>query len=429
MAYVDPDTKIFHEGDTEIVSFHVSTACHKVDQSGGIIPSGATGTKALGGNTGKDFMISAYADEDLAENLAMFFIATILLASEILTPEELRRYAKRQIAQINPDFRLNKPIKPYLQGKEAFDYETKKYIGGDPAVYMKYAIRDYTDSLRNLFPEIAYERIGEVMSYIYEAAGAIDPIMLTTDWVDSFKGKSFEEAVNNICIYQVTYHASWFLDFEGLFGETYADNAYGSTLSCSLVDAGLYQLKNAKDEINDLGREDEVSPKTLPQFGSMLTAEGERVAGLVSKAVGRGEPLKIKHSLDKLETMIYEDFECEWEKDELLVTLDPDERADLEWLESVDIGETRPRSFLAGIDFIVNMEIDPSRIITYNAGECEVRMFTRKIPLRSRDPESRNFAVKLKTGSEVFREVQERYIARGYEFEENEFPLFWIPEA
>ena len=143
-----------------------------------------------------------------------------------------------------------------------------------------------------------------------------------------------------------------------------------------------------------------------------LVFESEKFARKASLAVARSEQLLLQTS------------ETEAIGDTALSGWDRMQTA----LAAYSGGET-DNVRVGDLEFVSRVSVDPEKVVSFNESECELRFFTRGIPVVSKKqrPEG-NYAVKIKTAAEIFQEVQQRYIDRGYTFAKGEFGLFYIPE-
>lgn len=418
MRYIAADSKIMWDNKTHIVkSYHVSTACREVSRVGYIFPAGVTKRSALGGNTNQPYMISSYAKEELAENLIFFFAANILLGARTLTGPELKKFAKKQIEKIKPDLAIPHE-KPKFEDKDTQALDDLN--SGVDAYYKALSMP--------LFTREALEYTSKSISYLYNAAWAIDPIMLTSNWMEPFVNDPYN-ALDNICAYEIQYEAKYFIDYGGLFGPSHAVKALHSIYECELVDSGWFDFQTHYMFESEDTRDYETGEQTDAFIGQLI-AKQYYTATKVSEAVHMDIPFKIRmntadllHSLDEdFATQTFPYFQL---AQNIPVNLMPSSK---ETLKFVIMEELDGYEHLSGMRFVLEGDLEADKIVMLNAPECEIRYFTKGIPLKKNTDSARTFAVKTKTARDVLDIVAKRYEAQGYRFKEKEFPLFWIPE-
>ena len=394
-----------------VTAYHVSNGCDKIDASNEIQPVGMTGRSSLGGNETMGFTISAYSDETLAENLAYYYLVVLLL------------------------------IKNKRADTDAFQDQIVRQLRVVPSAYTSEALDDFASDWDldfdedSDFEETLEMKVGDVLEWadwlqtnggvieglrkLYKLAGVLDPLMLGYVWTFDFPSTEREilDAAHKICIYKIQYTAEAFQDSALLRGVTVPFMAEETAYICS---TGFDQpASEAFSEMVDVLIEDSASCNlTFDEEAAgyrALVFESEKFAKKASLAVARSEQLLLQTS----ETEAIGDTALSgWDRMQTALAAYSDGETD-----NVRVGD---------LEFVSRVSVDPEKVVSFNESECELRFFTRGIPVVRKGGQlnllSGNSAVKIKTAAEIFQEVQQRYIDRGYTFAKGEFGLFYIPE-
>lgn len=369
-----------------VEAFHVSPACDLIDKSGAIQPSGVTRSRTLGGNERSPFMISAYSTESLAENLAYYYVVALLL-SKIKTGKTRAAFREE----------LARQIQLYPSTTRASDELFEENYDLDDDEFLNAKVDEALE-------ELEYGGTIEGLRMLNTLAGAPDPIMHSAGWMSAYPNteEGILSAAQKICIYKVEYTATHFHDISevrGLFTEFMGD----STISCG----GLPQLPSEDFE------------ELTPDADMMGNEDTFRALVLLGEDFAEKVSLEVKYN--KLETEFFTDNYSLLRKIEGELDVKPSLIEELD--DGYQVGDVR---------FPTSVVFDPEEVVSYNAPECEMRFFTRGIPVVKKGAQmsllATNYAVKIKTAAEIFQEVQQRYIDRGYTFAKGEFGLFYIPE-
>jgi len=379
-----------------VTAYHVSNGCDKIDASGAIQPRGMTGRTSLGGNSDMPFMISAYNDEVLAENLAYYYLVVLLLTKH--KREDIETFRDEVLQQIQ--------VLPSVFNDHGTDWDDE-----DDA-------RDLEVNVEEALEEIAFGVQLEGIRKLYKLSGALDPLMNTDAWTLDFPSKARDilEAAHRICIYKIQYAAEAFQDSALMRGVTAPFMSQAGEYFCRVH----FETPASKmfDEMTEVLVETlgDTYGYSIGDLYNKAIIEGEKFSKQVSRAVGAGQPLV-------LQTSPVTEFR---EIDELLSGWD----YMIDALAGLDIFDEAPDGIRVGdLEFVSRVSVDPEKVVSFNQSECELRFFTKGIPVVSKKPRRKgNYAVKIKTAAEIFQEVQQRYIDRGYTFAKGEFGLFYIPE-
>ena len=392
-----------------VTAYHVSNGCDKIDASGEIQPVGMTGRSSLGGNETMGFTISAYSDETLAENLAYYYLVVLLLIkNKRADTDTFQDQIFRQI-QVVPSAYTSEALDDFASD---WDLDFDEAIDIEETLEMKVGeVLEWADWLQT------NEGVIEGLRKLYKLAGVLDPLMLGYTWTFEFPSTDILDAAHKICIYKIQYTAEAFQDSALLRGVSVPFMAEETAYSCS---ARFDQpASEAFSEMVDVLAEDAASwSLTFEEQAAgyrALVFESEKFARKASLAVARSEQLLLQTS----ETEAIGDTALSgWDRMEtaLAAYINGD-------TDNVRVGD---------LEFVSHITVDPEKVVSFNESECELRFFTRGIPVVRKGGQlnllSGNSAVKIKTAAEIFQEVQQRYIDLGYTFAKGEFGLFYIPE-